>query len=120
MDEDSSKIVKSGGKRRPPAAGLGRRKGSRNKIPASVKEMILSALEGVGGQEYLEEQARKNPQAFLSLLARLLPTEAKLDLDAEIGPPRGGVIAIPAQFKSVEEWRRAFAPKDTPAPDPAS
>ena len=59
--------------------GLGRKKGSENKIPASVKEMILAALDAVGGQQYLEEQAQTNPQAFLSLLGRIIPSEIKVD-----------------------------------------
>ncbi len=43
---------------RPPAAGRGRKKGSKNKIPRELKEMILTALSEVGGVDYLVERAR--------------------------------------------------------------
>ena len=72
---DGSKKQASTAKRLPPNAGKGRKKGVPNKIPASVKEMILAALDAVGGQRYLEDQAKQNPQAFMSLLGRIIPSE---------------------------------------------
>ncbi len=51
--------------RKPPNAGKGRRLGSKNKIPAELRAMILGALEAAGGQDYLVEQAREKPGAFL-------------------------------------------------------
>ena len=53
----------------------GRRKGTPNKVGASIKRLTLQALSNVGGSEYLEEQARENPVAFMSLLGRILPTQ---------------------------------------------
>src|SRR5690242_11965451 len=53
----------------------GSRKGIPNKITADVRTMILAALDHVGGQDYLAQQARDNPKAFLSLLGRLIPTQ---------------------------------------------
>jgi hypothetical protein len=38
--------------------------------------MILGALEDAGGRAYLASQAAKTPSAFLTLVARILPTEA--------------------------------------------
>lgn len=61
------------GKRRPPTSG--RQKGTPNKITADVRSMILGALDAVGGQQYLQAQARDNPQAFLSLLGKCLPKD---------------------------------------------
>lgn len=55
----------------------GRRPGSGNKIPTALKDMILSALSGAGGQDYLETQASKNPVAFLALVGRVLPLQVK-------------------------------------------
>ena len=72
---DYSKKQGSTAKRLPPNAGKGRKKGVPNKITASVKEMILAALDAVGGQRYLEDQAKQNPQAFMSLLGRIIPSE---------------------------------------------
>ena len=60
---------------RPPAAGRGRPKGSPNRLTNDVKGMILAALQGVGGQAYLEEQAQKNPVAFMTLLGKVLPMQ---------------------------------------------
>jgi hypothetical protein len=74
---DDSKKQTSTAKRLPPNAGKGRKKGVPNKITASVKEMILAALDAVGGQRYLEDQAKQNPQAFMSLLGRIIPSEIR-------------------------------------------
>lgn len=66
-------------KRKPPAAGMGRKKGVPNKITRDVREMIHGALQAAGGQDYLTEQARENPAAFLALVGKTLPKEVKLD-----------------------------------------
>lgn len=60
---------------RPPAAGRGRPRGARNKITSDVKAMILGALAAKGGQGYLEQQADKNPVAFMTLLGKVLPMQ---------------------------------------------
>jgi hypothetical protein len=60
---------------RPPAAGKGRRKGSKNRLGADVRAMILAALDGAGGVEYLTRQAEKNPAAFMTLLGKVLPLQ---------------------------------------------
>ena len=57
---------------RPPG---GSRKGIPNKLTADVRAMILAALDDAGGEEYLVQQARDNPKAFMSLLGRLMPTQ---------------------------------------------
>ena len=76
---DDSKKQASTAKRLPPNAGKGRKKGVPNRITASVKEMILAALDSVGGEQYLVEQARQNPTAFLALIGRIIPSEVKVD-----------------------------------------
>jgi hypothetical protein len=43
--------------------------------------MVLGALEAVGGQTYLEEQALENPVAFLGLLKALIPKAVIADLE---------------------------------------
>lgn len=58
-------------------AGKGRPRGSLNKVNASLKEMILGALNDAGGKSWLVQQAQQNPVAFLTLLAKLLPLELK-------------------------------------------
>lgn len=52
----------------------GRVKGTPNKATAELKAMILSALDGAGGVEYLQRQADESPSAFLSLIGKVLPT----------------------------------------------
>lgn len=59
--------------------GPGRPKGSPNRLSASVKEMILGALDDLGGQAWLTEQAQADPRAFMSLLGRILPSEIQMD-----------------------------------------
>lgn len=51
----------------------GRVKGTPNKLTTELKEMILEALNGVGGIKYLMAQAEENPTAFLSLVGKVLP-----------------------------------------------
>lgn len=51
----------------------GRVKGTPNKITKELKEMIIGALEEKGGQEYLVQQAEDNPNAFMTLLGKVLP-----------------------------------------------
>lgn len=59
----------------------GRKRGTPNKLTGELKEMILQAAElagddikaGGGTTAYLRMQATLNPQAFMSLLGRVLP-----------------------------------------------
>ena len=41
--------------------------------------MIIAALDSAGGEQYLVEQARQNPTAFLALLGRIIPSEVRVD-----------------------------------------
>lgn len=80
----NSKIVNSAGPpRRPPNAGKGRVKGVPNKTTKAVKEMVIAALDRAGGIDYLVEQSEKNPNAFLTLVGKVLP----LQLTGEDGGP---------------------------------
>jgi len=63
----------------PPNAGKGRPRGATNTMTRSLREMILGALDDAGGQDYLTEQAHKNPAAFMALLGRVLPREPPAD-----------------------------------------
>ena len=58
-----------GGKR----PGAGRPLGSPNKYNADIKSMVLTALSNAGGADYLTEQAKKNPVAFMGLVGKVLP-----------------------------------------------
>jgi len=64
----------------------GRPKGSPDRIPGQVKAMVEQALWELGGVDYLVRQAHKHPVAFLSLLAKLIPTKVDADVTfAEAG-----------------------------------
>ena len=60
------------GEKRP---GQGRPKGATNKVTKELKEMILTALDGAGGVEYLEARAKdpRTASAFLTLVGKVLP-----------------------------------------------
>lgn len=64
----------------------GRKKGTPNKIPGALREMILGALDAVGGEEYLTKQATENPVAFMTLLGKVLPLQ--------VGGADGGPVPI--------------------------
>lgn len=89
------------GGRRP---GAGRKAGVPNKLNATVKMMILGALDELGGQKYLVEQAKANPQAFMSLLGKIIPTQVVGDMSyryvARMPPPEG----------DTDEWLKRYAP----------
>lgn len=74
-------------------AGKGRVKGSQNKFTKQVKEMILGALDDVGGQAYLAQQARENPVAFMTLLGKVLPMQ--------VTGEGGGPVVAQVTFKGL-------------------
>ncbi|MCW1958145.1 MAG: hypothetical protein KIH64_006285 [Mycobacterium sp.] len=75
-----------GGKR----PGAGRKKGVPNKLTSELKEMILQALDGAGGVEYLQGVARSHPGPFLALVGKVLP----LQVTGEGGGPVQSVTRI--------------------------
>jgi len=76
----------------------GRRKGTPNKLTRDLREMILGALADAGGRDYLTEQARQNPGAFLRLVGRLLPMQVSRSDDAD--------DPVEAELSDVEVARR--------------
>lgn len=57
----------------------GRQKGTPNKVTGALKDMVLQSLANVGGTAYLEQQARDNPNAYMSLVGKVLPLQVKQD-----------------------------------------
>ena len=84
--EQTNKIGENTGNR-----GKGRPKGAMNKNSKMLKDAILEAAARTGdkfGKEglvgYLEEQAEKNPVAFISLMGKVLPLQVKADIEGEV------------------------------------
>jgi len=82
MSDNQERPIKKG--RGGPRAGAGRPKGSKNKIPKLVHEMILEALEGVGGVDYFKRQARDEPRAFMALVSKIIPRNVEVDLGGKL------------------------------------
>lgn len=55
------------------------------KATKALKEMILGALDGAGGEAYLQQQATENPTAFLTLIGKVLPTTLAGDPENPVG-----------------------------------
>jgi hypothetical protein len=75
---------------RPPRAGMGRPKGSKNKSTAAVKTLLLAVNEKLGGEKAMLEWAKDNPTEFYKLLGRLIPQE--------VSGPDGGDIPVRASL----------------------
>ena len=80
--------------RKPPAAGMGRRKGSLNKTTALMKDAIIQAAEAAGGSGgmvgYLTLQAMENPGPFMALMGKVLPMQ--------IADANGGKLVFPSEI----------------------
>lgn len=76
---------------RPPAAGIGRKKGVPNKTTALLKEQLLGALAANGGQAYFSKLAKTKPEVFCSLLGRIIPTQ----ITGEGGGPVMLITGVP-------------------------
>lgn len=72
---DSTVVASAGPKRKPPAAGIGRKKGVPNKVTASVKTALTEAFEKRGGVPALMRWANEDPTEFYKLWGRMLPQE---------------------------------------------
>ena len=90
MSEKESKESKASG-RGGFRLNAGRPKGALDKGNAALREMILDALHAQGGQKYLEGVAQTHPQAFVSLLGKVLPTT----LDGNVGLTINWPVGVP-------------------------
>lgn len=71
------------GEKRP---GQGRPKGSLDKGNALIREMIVQALDGAGGVDYLIACAHdpKSKSAFLGLIGKVMPVQVEADVNANM------------------------------------
>jgi|TARA_R110002051_G_scaffold29756_2_gene69212 hypothetical protein len=62
----------------------GRKKGTPNRTTGDMKAAILEAFERAGGADYLTMLAADEPRTFVTLLAKILPSEninANIDMN---------------------------------------
>jgi len=64
-----------GKKRERKTPGSGRKPGSKNKDTETIRIAVMRSFESVGGWKYLEEMARIQPTAYMTLLGKILPHE---------------------------------------------
>jgi hypothetical protein len=84
--------------------GSGRKPGIPNKLNRDIKEMIVGALEDVGGRAYLRDCAISHPVAFLGLVGKVLPMQ--------IASQDGSTIGFDFQWASAaggDETRKAIS-----------
>jgi len=65
---NSGAFKKGDGRKRKP-------KGAVNKVTGELKDMILAALSGAGGVDYLIARAQDTPGPFLTLVGKVLPLQ---------------------------------------------
>ena len=63
----------------------GKPKGTPNRLTVDLQHMISKALERAGGVDYLLEQARANPVAFMALVGRLIPKDIRVQGQISLG-----------------------------------
>jgi hypothetical protein len=97
-----------------PRYGPGR-KGSPNKVTVSLRDAIMNAFTTVGGEAYLVKVARKNPQVFCMLLARILPLQLQASKEGGLQSPASKIAETlellrtrvgPAQLQYLGEKQR--------------
>ena len=64
--------------------------------------MILGALDDVGGQDYLKKQATENPQAFMTLIGKVLPLQIAGDANAPITVQ---LVTLTSKDEQAQAWR---------------
>ena len=99
---------------RPPAAGMGRKKGSKNRITKDLKTAYLEAFERRGGVDGLLEWADKSPDAFYGQISKMLPREVVADVQNNIMLTWGTRPGLPDP--NVIEAEVIPAPGDTAVP----
>ena len=58
--------------------GAGRKRGSKNKITAEIRDNVVDVFEKLGGIEHMKEWAETHPNEFYRMYSRLLPRPVEL------------------------------------------
>lgn len=64
----------------------GRKKGTPNKISGTVKQDVATAFAKLGGVDWLVNLGTNDPRSFVTLLAKVMPTEIDGSLDLMSDP----------------------------------
>lgn len=84
----ATKVVKySAARRKPPAAGKGRPKGTPNKTTTACKDAIAAAAEGLGGTQRLIDWAKEDPANERVFWGTVYPKLLPLQVSGEGGGP---------------------------------
>ncbi len=94
---------KTGGQR---PKGAGRAKGTPNQNTTDLKRMILTALTNAGGVAYLTRTAKKDPKAFLTLVAKVLPSQIQAELT------HSGVPTVEIRDYTGHQWTSTITSGD--------
>ena len=95
-----SKVEKTTGRKMPPNAGKGRKKGTPNKATAAFRETVTKILEDNSEniQRWLAEVAAEDPKAAIDLITKLAeystPKLARTEMKAEVETKQPLVIVV--------------------------
>ena len=81
MSVEQESSFSSHGGRRPNA---GRKKGVPTQVTQDIRQMIRDALSGAGGMDYLMQQSRENPVAFMGLIGKIIPKEVETTISGSV------------------------------------
>jgi hypothetical protein len=62
----------------------GRKKGTPNKVSATVKQNVLEVFEKLGGVNAMTCWAIEDPRSFYQLYGKLIPTEQAIEHSGEV------------------------------------
>jgi|HubBroStandDraft_6_1064221.scaffolds.fasta_scaffold1142038_1 hypothetical protein len=95
----------------PKPANSGRKRNVSNKITRDIREMILAALDKVGGVSYLVKQAESNPTAFLTLVGKIIPAQIDASIKRELPEmSRDELLVLLNSTRAAAEDRRGDKP----------
>lgn len=83
----NTQVASAATKRRPPAAGMGRKKGVPNKVTAAAKDAIAMAAERLGGTDRLVAWAQEDPQNERLFWGTIYPKLLPLQVSGVDGGP---------------------------------
>jgi hypothetical protein len=90
---------------RPPNAGIGRKKGSQNKLTRTVKEAFENVFRDLQKDPkdpaHLREWAKREPDKFYPLAAKLIPTEVKGEMNHTVTPNINCVVEAMANGQGI-------------------